>query len=98
MDKDRESQPNESDGRTKLLSSRPEPDYILVYGLATLIGSVFCILGLFFLVSLTAAKIVFSEINISSPFHKSPNRASHRRSSRCNHYQFYQNLDILVEK
>ena len=51
MDKDRESQPNESDGRTKLLSSRPEPDYILVYGLATLIGSVFCILGLFFLVS-----------------------------------------------
>ena len=26
MTKDCESQPNESDGRTKLLSSRPEPD------------------------------------------------------------------------
>ena len=43
---------HESDSiRTKLLSSRPEPDNILFFGLATLIGSVFCILGLFFLVS-----------------------------------------------
>ena len=42
MTKDYESETNELDGRTKLLSSRPDPDNILVFGLAVLIGSVFC--------------------------------------------------------
>ena len=46
MTKDRES-----DGRTKLLSSRPEPDNILVFGLATLIGSVFCFFAFYFVIS-----------------------------------------------
>ena len=51
MTKDFESQTNESDGRTKLLSSRPEPDNILVFGLATLIGSVFCFFAFCFVIS-----------------------------------------------
>lgn len=38
------------DGRTELLKSRPEQDMIVLFGLYTLIGSVFCVLGLFFLV------------------------------------------------
>ena len=50
MPTNHESDTNELDGRTKLLSSRPEPDNILLWGLCTLIGSIFCILGLGFLV------------------------------------------------
>ena len=45
-----ESDKNELNGRTKLLRSRPEPDLILFFGLCTLIGSAFCIIGLWFLV------------------------------------------------
>ena len=41
-----DSDKNELDGRTKLLRSRPEPDLILFFGLCTLIGSAFCIIGL----------------------------------------------------
>ena len=44
------SDPNELDGRTKLLRSRPEPDLILFFGLCTLIGSTFCIIGLISLI------------------------------------------------
>ena len=51
MAKEHESVTTESDGRTELLSSRPEQDMIVLFGLYTLIGSVFCVLGLFFLVS-----------------------------------------------
>ena len=51
MDKDRESQTNESDGRTKLLRSRPDPDNIFGFGLATLIGCLFFIIVLGFIVS-----------------------------------------------
>ena len=41
----------ESDDRTKLLSSRPEPDNILVFGLATLIGPIFCFFAFFFVIT-----------------------------------------------
>ena len=51
MTKYNELKSNESGGRTELLRSRPEQDNILFFGLATLIGSVFGVLGLFFLVS-----------------------------------------------
>ena len=50
MTKDHESSFSESDGRTKLLRSRPEPDLILFFGLCTLIGSAFCIIGLISLI------------------------------------------------
>ena len=45
------SDPNELDGRTKLLSSRPEPDNILVFGIATLIGLFFCFMAFYFVIS-----------------------------------------------
>ena len=45
------SHPNELDGRTLLLRSRPEPDSILSLGLCALIGSAFCIIGSIFLIS-----------------------------------------------
>ncbi len=45
-----ESDKNELDGHTKLLRSRPEPDLILLFGLCTLIGSAFCIIGLISLI------------------------------------------------
>lgn len=45
-----ESDKNELDGRTKLLRSRPEQDMIVLFGLYTIIGSAFCIIGLWFLV------------------------------------------------
>ncbi len=45
-----ESDKNELNGRTKLLRSRPEPDLILFFGLCTLIGSAFCIIGLISLI------------------------------------------------
>ena len=51
MTKDDDSETNTSDGRTILLRSCPEQDMIVLFGLYTLIGSVFCVLGLFFLVS-----------------------------------------------
>ena len=51
MTKDHESEANKSDGRTKLLSSHPEPDNILVFGLAVLIGSVFCFFAFCFVIS-----------------------------------------------
>ena len=41
----------ESDGRTKLLSSRPEPDNILEFGIATLIGLFFCFMAFYFVIS-----------------------------------------------
>lgn len=44
------SAPNELDGRTLLLRSRPEPDSILSLGLCALIGSAFCIGGLISLI------------------------------------------------
>ena len=44
------SHPNELNGRTLLLRSRPEQDMILSVGLATLIGAVFCIVGLISLI------------------------------------------------
>ena len=50
MPTNHESDTNELDGRTKLLSSRPEPDLILFFGLCTLIGSAFCIIGLISLI------------------------------------------------
>ena len=50
MTKDHESENNELDARIELLRSRPEQDMIVLFGLYTLIGSVFCVLGLFFLV------------------------------------------------
>ena len=50
MPTNHESDTNELDGRTKLLSSRPEPDNILIFGLCTIIGSIFCILGLGFFI------------------------------------------------
>ncbi len=52
MTKDYESETNELDGRTKLLSSRPDPDNILVFGLAVLIGSVFCFFAFYFVISM----------------------------------------------
>lgn len=45
------SDTNELDGRTKLLSSRPEPDNILVFGIATLIGLFFCFMAFYFVIS-----------------------------------------------
>lgn len=51
MTKKHESKTNESDSRTKLLSSRPDPDNILGFGLATLIGSVFCFFAFYFVIS-----------------------------------------------
>ena len=45
-----ESDKNELNGRTKLLRSRPEQDMIVLFGLYTIIGSAFCIIGLWFLV------------------------------------------------
>lgn len=44
------SAPNELNGRTLLLRSRPEPDSILSLGLCALIGSAFCIGGLISLI------------------------------------------------
>ena len=44
------SAPNELNGRTELLRSRPEPDSILSLGLCALIGSAFCIGGLISLI------------------------------------------------
>ena len=52
MPTNHESGTDELDGRTKLLSSRPEPDNILFFGLCIFVGSLFCILGLGFLVFL----------------------------------------------
>jgi hypothetical protein len=46
-----ETDTNELDGRTKLLSSRPEPDNILVFGIATLIGLFFCFVAFYFVIS-----------------------------------------------
>ena len=46
-----ETDTNELDGRTKLLSSRPEPDNILVFGIATLIGLFFCFMAFYFVIS-----------------------------------------------
>ena len=46
-----DSDKNELDGRTKLLSSRPEPDNILVFGIATLIGLFFCFMAFYFVIS-----------------------------------------------
>ncbi len=46
-----ETDTNEFDGRTKLLSSRPEPDNILVFGIATLIGLFFCFMAFYFVIS-----------------------------------------------
>ena len=51
MSTNHESVTNELDGRTKLLSSRPEPDNILVLGLATLIGLFFCFMAFYFVIS-----------------------------------------------
>ena len=45
------SDPNELDGRTKLLRSRPEPDNILVFGGTTLIGLFFCFTAFYFVIS-----------------------------------------------
>ena len=45
------SDPNELDGRTKLLRSRPEPDNILVFGIATLIGLFFSFMAFYFVIS-----------------------------------------------
>ena len=46
-----ETDTNELDGRTKLLSSRPEPDNSLVFGIATLIGLFFCFMAFYFVIS-----------------------------------------------
>ena len=46
-----DSDKSELDGRTKLLSSRPEPDNILVFGIATLIGLFFCFMAFYFVIS-----------------------------------------------
>ena len=46
-----DSDKNELDGRTKLLRSRPEPDNILVFGIATLIGLFFSFMAFYFLIS-----------------------------------------------
>ena len=46
-----ETDTNELDGRTKLLSNRPEPDNILVFGIATLIGLFFCFMAFYFVIS-----------------------------------------------
>ena len=46
-----ESDTDELDGRTKLLSSRPDPDSILVFGIATLIGLFFCFMAFYFVIS-----------------------------------------------
>ena len=51
MTKDHESSFSESDGRTKLLRSRPEPDNILVFGGTTLIGLFFCFTAFYFVIS-----------------------------------------------
>ena len=51
MSTNHESVTNELDGRTKLLSSRPEPDNILVFGIATLIGLFFCFVAFYFVIS-----------------------------------------------
>ena len=45
------SAPNEFDGRTLLLRSRPEPDNILVFGGTTLIGLFFCFTAFYFVIS-----------------------------------------------
>ena len=46
-----ETDTNELDGRTKLLRSRPEPDNILVFGIATLIGLFFSFMAFYFVIS-----------------------------------------------
>ncbi len=51
MTKDNESSFSESVGHTKLLRSRPEPDNILVFGLATLIGLFFSFMAFLFVIS-----------------------------------------------
>ena len=51
MTKDHESSFSESDGRTKLLRSRPEPDNIPVFGIATLIGLFFSFMAFLFVIS-----------------------------------------------
>ena len=51
MSTNHEPDANELDGRTKLLSSRPEPDNILVFGIATLIGLFFCFMAFYFVIS-----------------------------------------------
>ena len=51
MSTNHESDTNELDGRTKLLSSRPEPDNVLVFGIATLIGLFFCFSAFYFVIS-----------------------------------------------
>ena len=51
MSTNHESDTDELDGRTKLLSSRPEPDNILVFGIATLIGLFFCFVAFYFMIS-----------------------------------------------
>ena len=51
MTKEHESSFSESVGRTKLLRSRPEPDNILVFGLATLIGLFFSFMAFYFVIS-----------------------------------------------
>lgn len=51
MSTNHESDTDELDGRTKLLSSRPEPDNILVFGIATLIGLFFCFVAFYFVIS-----------------------------------------------
>ncbi len=52
MPTDPKSDPNGLDGRSKLLSSRPEPDNVLFWGLCTLIGTLFCLIGIGFIVSM----------------------------------------------
>lgn len=51
MSTNHESDTDELDGRTKLLSSRPEPDNILVFGIATLIGLFFSFMAFYFVIS-----------------------------------------------
>ena len=46
-----DSDKSELDGRTKLLRSRPEPDNILVFGIATLIGLFFSFMAFYFVIS-----------------------------------------------
>jgi len=46
-----EPAPNELNGRTLLLRSRPEPDNILVFGIGTLIGLFFCFSAFYFVIS-----------------------------------------------
>ena len=46
-----DSDKNELDGRIKLLRSRPEPDNILVFGIATLIGLFFSFMAFYFVIS-----------------------------------------------